>query len=517
MRNIRLAFATAALLSTSLGPFLLAAESGLANSRAWLGENVCGAERQMVYGVPEMARKIAAYQGLAEETLSLRARAIDFLEVLKAKNTQGEALSGSDLKRLNQGAAALLDQRQALLRMAAAHECWLDDPVPGDALAAEVQAAGIAMSLSAALMLYDNYLSAVGLYRANPFLRQHLNSKDSGFAIPSGELNRISLSFNSAVNRARVRRGLDWYEQHGRRLAASPVDGERYLAALIEQSPSYQMVRHARPLGYVGGVLGFFSTFSVDTLNQLKNEGVNLSSLLFGNAAGLVETRRGKLDGKAPVLAKLTGTAQAGDVLLEKTPFRLTDAFIPGHWGHVAVWVGTEAELRRLGIWEHPLVRSYQANIRAGRGVVEALRSGVKMNTLEHFLNVDDLALLHHAQISDEQRVEVILQALRQVGKAYDFNFDVESTDRIVCSELVYHAYGDIRWPTARHLGRVTISPDNVAREATAEGPFSIALLYHDGQEVVDEPRRYLAELVQPTVFKMAGGRGNVEAARRPD
>lgn len=507
MRNIRLALAAAALLAAFPLTAVRAAEAAPSLVAAALSEDACGDERPAAFNPAAMANKIAAYQVLSEEALSLRARAIDFLEVLKAKDAQGEALSGSDLRRLNQGAAALLDQRQALLKAAAAHECWLDQAVPADPEAARVQASGIALSLSVALMLYDNYLSAVGLYRANPFLRQHLNAKDSGFAIPRGELNRISLSFNSAINRARTRRALDWYEQHGHPLGASPVDGERYLATLIEQSPSYQLVRHAQPLGYVGGMVGFFSVFSVDTLNQLKNEGVNLSSLLFGNAAGLVETRRGKLAADEQALDKLTGSIQAGDVLLEKTPFRLTDAFIPGHWGHVAVWVGSETELRQMGIWNHPVVRPYQANIRAGRGVVEALRAGVKMNTLQHFMNIDDLAMLRARRLSDAERVEVILQTLRQVGKAYDFNFDVESTDRIVCSELVYHAYGDVRWPTARHLGRVTISPDNVAIEAIGDGAFDIALLYHDGQEVADERGSYMRTLVQPTMLKMARAR----------
>ncbi len=454
----------------------------------------------------EMASRIADYQLLTEEVLSLRAQAIDFLDVLKAKDARREPLSGADLRRLNEGASLLLDQRRRLMAVASEHECWLDEPVPSDANLARVQAAGIAMSLSAALMLYDNYLSAVGLYRAHPFLRQHLNSKDSGFAIPSGALNRIAISFNSAVNRARARRGLAWYEAHGGVLANSAVDGDRFLRELVEQSPSFQMVRKVRPVGYLGGMVGFFSTLSVDTLNRLKSEGVNLSSLLFGNAAGLVETRRGKLDGSPPVLEKLSKMVQAGDVLLEKTPFRLTDTFIPGHYGHVAVWVGREDELRRLGIWEHPVVRPHQASIRAGRGVVEALRSGVKMNTLQHFLNIDDLAVLRARRFDDAARAETILQTLRQVGKAYDFNFDVESTDRIVCSELVYHAYGDVRWPTKRQFGRVTISPDNVAAEATGNGTFAVELLYHDGQELTGERSELVRGLLQPGVVRMARG-----------
>lgn len=491
-----------------LGLLFVAASSVRADEvpAAPVSAAVCTGESPGDFARVDMAARIKSYQVLTEEALSLRAQAIAFFAELKASDSRGEPLSGGDLRRLNQGAAQLLEQRRALLSVATRYECWLDQPVPADEAAARVQATGIAMSLSAALILYDNYLTAVGLYRATPSLRQHLNRKDTGFAIPRGELTRIAASFASAVNRSRVRRGLVWHEKNGRRLADSANQDERYVAALITQSPSYNMVRRVRPVGYAESLMGFFGVLSIDTLNQLKNEGVNFYSMLFGNAVGLVESRRGKLDAQPQVIEKVAGAVQAGDILLEKTPFRLTDAFIPGHWGHAAVWIGSEAELRDLGIWEHPVVRPHQVRIREGRGVIEALRGGVKMNTLAHFVNVDDLAVLRPRTATPAERIEVVLQALRQVGKAYDFNFDVESTDRIVCSELVYHAYGDIRWPTARHLGRSTVSPDNIAVLATGDGPFAVALLYHDGREVSDAAHRTMDTLVQREVVRLARG-----------
>ena len=469
--------------------------------------DICAEAVRKDFASTDMANRIKAYQVQTEEALSLRAQAIVLLNQLKETDALGQPLSGGDLRRLNQGASRLLEQRQALLKTAAEYECWLDAPVPEDPPAARTQAAGIAISLSAALILYDNYLTAIGLYRSTPFLRQHLNREDSGFAIPPGELNRIASSVSSPINRARVRRALGWYEKNGAVLSESADQGERYLAGLIGQSLSYNIVRQLRPLGYTQNLMGFFGVLSLDTLNQLKNEGVNFTSMAFGNAVGLIETRRGKLDGDTAVLERLGTQVQAGDILLEKTPFRLTDAFIPGHWGHAAIWVGSEQELRDLGLWEHPVLRPHQARIREGRSVVEALRAGVTMNSLRHFINVDDLAVVRHETMTLEQRREVILQALRQVGKAYDFNFDVESTDRIVCSELVYHAYGDIRWPTARHLGRATVSPDNIAVLATGNGPLSVAVLYHDGQEVeAADMRRYIGTLVQPAVVRVARG-----------
>lgn len=450
----------------------------------------------------QMARELLAYQALVEEALALRAGAIALLDTLHDKIDRKEALSGQDLKLLNQGAAALLAQRAALLEASLAHECWLDRPVPADAAEARIQRTGIALSLSAALVLYDNYLSAVSLYRDDSKLRKQLNRADRGYALPEGELNRIAASFASPANRQRVRRGLKWFEAHGADPAAD--DGYRYLVQLIEQSPSRHIVRQARPAAFAANLAAFFGLLTVDLLSELKDEGINLTSLLFGNAVGLVESRRGKLDGNDTVRERVASALQAGDILVEKTPFRLTDTFIPGYWGHVAVWVGSESELRALGIWDHPVVRPYQARIRTGRGVVEALRSGVEMNPLSRFLNIDDLGVLRQRTIDDATRAQVILQTLRQVGKAYDFNFDVESTHRIVCSELVYHAYTHFDWPTVRRLGRATISPDNVAVRATADGPLRVALLFRDGEEVRTDVEATMSELVDRPVVALA-------------
>jgi hypothetical protein len=162
------------------------------------------------------------------------------------------------------------------------------------------------------------------------------------------------------------------------------------------------------------------------------------------------------------------------------------------------VWIGNESELRALGIWEHPVVKPHQEAIRSGHGVVEALRSGVEINTIAHFLNIDDLGVLRHETLSGEKRKEVILLALRQIGKSYDFNFDAETTNKVFCSKLVYLAYGDLQWPTSRILGRVTVSPDNIASRASGDGPLNVVLLYHDGQEITENRRAYMERLMQP-------------------
>ena len=217
---------------------------------------------------------------------------------------------------------------------------------------------------------------------------------------------------------------------------------------------------------------------------------MDILSGLFGNSVGLYESRKGKLYGDEEALQQIQSQLQPLDILLEKTPFRLTDKLIPGHFGHVAIWTGTQAELVDADVWDELLVKQYADSINAEHRIIEALRSGVQLSRLEEFMNVDDLAVLRpvfNEETRHEDVREALLMAFRQVGKKYDFNFDVNTTDKIVCSELAYISFPVFDWPTEAVLGRHSISPDNVAQMAWNNVPLRLVMFYHDGELVPED------------------------------
>ena len=215
-------------------------------------------------------------------------------------------------------------------------------------------------------------------------------------------------------------------------------------------------------------------------------------SMGFGNLVGLVEFRKGKLFGQPHWTQLVRSRLQPGDLLLEKTPFRLTDTFIPGHFGHVALYVGTEAELRDRGLLGHPYVAPHRSALAAGRTIVEALRDGTQINTLERFLNVDDLAILRPKPegVPAADVTQAILLAFTHIGKKYDFAFDTNTWDTIVCSELAFQTYVRVPWNFAKVLNAYTISPDDVAAAGGADAtrPFELVTFIHDGRVVHDRP-----------------------------
>ena len=477
--------------------------------------DVCKEHQAAIHGTGREAvesslrKEIGEYRTLAERALMLRAETIKVGKQIREKEEQGKPLTGEDLDLLNQGIVQHLALRKELLAVAEAHECWLDGSdkeLLSLGITPETRLKGVMLSLSSALVLYDNYLLAISLFEGDGKLRRLLNERDPGYAVNSAALAKVTLHYDSVANRQRVRKAMRFYEKESKRHRESlerSLDMD-YVSTLITQSPSYSMVRKWSPWYVVGRKLGFFGAVTTDTLAGMEREGMNLFSMVFGNAVGLVETRKGKLYGRAEVLDEVKGTLRAGDILLEKTPFRLTDKLIPGYWGHAAVWIGTEAELKELGIWDNPVVARHRDEIRRGRLVVEALRSGVEMNTLEHFFNVDSFGALRKPELGREGRARTVIQALRQVGKPYDFNFDVESKERVYCSKLVYLSYSGVEWPTKKSLGRTTFTPDDVAVKAAKEGTLQLVTFYHDGNRVSKDPTLRMAELMGVADRKLA-------------
>lgn len=354
----------------------------------------------------------------------------------------------------------------------------------------------VMMSLGAMLIRYDDYLLAYSKYDENEKLNATLNAADSAYGIGEKTLDDdILYLYENDIDRENINSMITFYRGKMVTFKDDTNSYFLYLRTLIEDSPSYK-------LGFEDEFFLFDWFYSVsDWISDLTDEAFssffNTVSENIGNSAGLVETREGKLYDDEVVAANIQAHLEPGDILLEKTPFRLTDRLIPGYWGHVAVYIGSKSDLEIMGIWDD-LNATIQADIEAGKVIDEALRDGVQLNRLEHFLNVDDLAIMHDRVETQEEKIARIRLVIAQLGKEYDFEYDIENNERIVCSELVYVTSINVEWDTQNLVGINTISPDNIAIKATEpEGRFSIPLFYQDGKLIESDPYSYMGEVLQ--------------------
>lgn len=71
----------------------------------------------------------------------------------------------------------------------------------------------------------------------------------------------------------------------------------------------------------------------------------------------------------------------------------------------------------------------------------------------------------------------MLSNALKQLKKAYDFNFNIEMSDMVNCTELIYLAYDFIDWETHYYMGRYTIYPDDILQTALHDVRFKIVAI----------------------------------------
>jgi hypothetical protein len=338
------------------------------------------------------------------------------------------------------------------------------------------------LALTSAVLLYDNYMLGIYPYEKSWKMRKLLNTDNEDL---KNELQKITDNFFNLKNRmefyksAHIHKKLIAYQNETK---LEIFKDEKYFDQLVDASSVYRFMTTGKDIDNQPFIVRAMMDRVFDSARFLRDSFSYYSSKVFGNVVGLVSFRDGKLKNLSPSeKTGITSKLKALDIMLEKTPFRLTDRFIPGYYGHVAIWTGTEEELKELGVWDVPVVQKYHEQIRSGHHIVEALRPGVQINTLEHFLNIDDLLVLRDENLTIDQKKEFIVRAFEQIGKSYDFNFDVETDKKIVCSEIVYVVFHDIAWPTKKAMGRFTISPDNVANKAVNNGPLVPVLMYKDG------------------------------------
>jgi hypothetical protein len=466
----------------------------------WTVIETVGGDEVALDGV--LDRRIEAFQSAAEDLLANREQAIKVTRRALAVAGPGQPLSPELMDALRQSTKQGLDAMAPVDRTVATNLCWLDaDPAhlaqrELPPLPAELRLKGVTLELAAMLMLYDTYSTTTALLHDDKRIRRFLDETDLGYGIRQDQLDALTAAMASRANLHRTRDLIRFYEANRAQVEALSVDdtGVGYLALLIDQSPSLRSLQKGSGSHGLDDSLETTTQRVRDDLRQLSLAASGGLSQVFGNSVGLVETRKGKLTRDASATTTIAATLRPGDILIEKTPFRLTDKLIPGYFGHAAIWVGSEAELTALGLWDEPHVARHHDALRAGRSVLEALRNGVQLNTLGHFLNVDDLLVLRDPTLDGERLAAHLIRAFRQVGKRYDFNFDVTTGDRIACSELVYLVYTDIPWTTDRQLGRFTLSPDRVVENALNRGGLEIVLLYVRGQAVMEEPAAMLRE-----------------------
>ena len=115
--------------------------------------------------------------------------------------------------------------------------------------------------------------------------------------------------------------------------------------------------------------------------------------------------------------------------------------------------------------------------------MIEAVSEGVVFTSLDHSVGEADAVAVLRPKLSVDKKRHVIANAFSHVGKPYDFDFDFFSSDKLVCTEVIYRSFRDrLDLPTIEIMGRQTLPAINIVEAwATGDQLEFVALL--DGNE----------------------------------
>lgn len=179
----------------------------------------------------------------------------------------------------------------------------------------------------------------------------------------------------------------------------------------------------------------------------------------------------------AEVRESIGAFLQPGDVIITRHAKALTNLFIPGYWPHAAFYIGTSAQVAGANIEKSTRVEQLWMDDIC---VLEARKDGVRLRSLAESLSVDKFVVLR-PNLEKDVIHDAIGRALTHQGKLYNFDFDFFTSDRIVCTELVYRAYdglGGMHFPLSERAGRQALSAEQLIDFALDTGCFDPVAIF---------------------------------------
>ena len=360
---------------------------------------------------------------------------------------------------------SILSYRSALLRLVATYSGFdaVRDP--------DRRARCFMLGHAAAATTYQTGLRFVRTYRDEKLQRRKLNEAEPAWGIPAGMFDRIYEGVAGGRNVELWDETSAYFEtqrhQWRRREILSVADFD-WLENCILASNEFVRTHRVSP-SYAKFDL-FLQRVREDAYTPVYAVQSMLSSWL-GDTRIIQRPPLIRLE----QIEEVKGRLRPGDLILERRNWFVSNAFLPGFWPHSALYVGDIDDLRDLGIADHPDVKGHLSEFLQPddsghpRTIIEGVSDGIVFASLEHSLHADYVAVLR-PRLSKELRAQAIARAFRHLGKPYDFEFDFFTSDKLICTELLYRAYEDsLHFPLVRIMGRDTLPAVEIVRKFARE------------------------------------------------
>jgi hypothetical protein len=307
-------------------------------------------------------------------------------------------------------------------------------------------------------------------YQQNKVARRTLNLGDRGNQIPRNTLQKARKFLYSSSIRKKLS-----YKKKGELSDAADTVLQLLPATNCWKETVYSLFRKNDRI----------SSFIYNTFSLAGNS-------FFASVASRYTDRRKQMKYATQLLSVL----QPYDILLSRAPGHLASKVIPGYYGHAAIWLDNEVTQKKrfLNILKNE--NSTRFKLRE-KGMAEALRNGVQLSNLQEFADGDEFVVLRLRTLSSEQKTHIMENTMKQMHKGYDFNFDVELTNKVNCTKLVFLAYDFIDWDVRYFMHRYTVLPDDILLTALKNKEFEIVALLKNGELTRHPDAEYIHSFIK--------------------
>ena len=326
------------------------------------------------------------------------------------------------------------------------------------------------VGFAAALTLYSKSLKLIQTYEREELIRAKLNEPEEKFGLGAGFFEEVLAAYSSPKNYWLLLKASAFWRTHQRaakRMGLLQDDSAKWLAAVIRG----QRKAIPRRLFQVLAQRARYDVrlFCATVLNPFRRTGYAFKRSVGTAFADARITLNYKPAITRDVLEQFRGKIQPGDILLVRADEKLTATLLPGFWSHAAIYLGNKKECEDLGLEIDPKRASaFEVFGENSFVVIEAVSPKLTISPLEKSL-FGDHVVAFRPQLPIELLDAALREAFAHLGKPYDFEFDFNVTNRMVCTELVYrsfHKKGGIEFSLVKRLGRFTLTGNDIVHYA---------------------------------------------------
>lgn len=328
------------------------------------------------------------------------------------------------------------------------------------------------LAFAAALTLVDVAMFLRRLAAAGPVVRRRLNQPVPTFGISGGTYDRIQKSLVSARHAWHLYHALRYEEIH--RADLGELAAQRHMQSICE---TITRLRERCEISLTRFAHAKLRTRGDQVLRRLGR--TLYSQAFYGiqkTVSSLMADKYVRV-GHQPripqgIIEQLKQVIQPGDVFVVRKEFAVTNYFLPGFWPHAALYLGGTDDLRDLGIdkVEHVSRRWDKLSDNSSPYVLESMKDGVRIRCWSSPL-ASDSCLILRPKLQRRDVAQGLARVLAHEGKCYDFDFNFERSDRMVCTEVIYRAFdglGAVHLPLVARAGRPTLSGSDLVQMTLA-------------------------------------------------